>query len=104
MIFIEDERIKLTQPGDLFYDGEFGWGLYDFIQSEDTELTRLEITQRVRSKLRKREVILPETIQIQAGFQDGAFQIYCAFRFAEEAEDRRLNIIVDPISVEVTAA
>ena len=38
----------LTQPGDVFYDAEFGWGLYDFIQSEDTELTRLEITQRVR--------------------------------------------------------
>lgn len=31
----------LTQPGDVFYDAEFGWGLYDFIQSEDTELTRL---------------------------------------------------------------
>ena len=44
----------LTQPGDVFYDAEFGWGLYDFIQSEDTELTRLEITQRVRLKLQKR--------------------------------------------------
>ena len=21
----------LTQPGDVFYDAEFGWGLYDFI-------------------------------------------------------------------------
>ena len=94
---------SLTQPGDLFYDEEFGWGLYDFIQSEDTELTRLEITQRVRSKLRKREVILPETIQIQVGFRDSAFQIYCAFRFAEETEDRRLNVIVDAVSVEVTA-
>lgn len=28
----------ITQPGDLFYDPEFGWGLYDFIQSEDSEL------------------------------------------------------------------
>ena len=54
----------LTQPGDLFYDAEFGWGLYDFIQSEDTELTRLEMTQRVKSKLQRREVILPETIGI----------------------------------------
>ena len=42
----------LTQPGDVFYDAEFGWGLYDFIQSEDTELTRLEITQRVGSSCR----------------------------------------------------
>ena len=25
----------LTQPGDVFYDAEFGWGLYDFIPSGD---------------------------------------------------------------------
>ncbi|MFR9190646.1 MAG: hypothetical protein ACLVL7_10805 [Anaerotruncus massiliensis (ex Togo et al. 2019)] len=30
----------LTQPGDLFYDAAFGWGLYDFIQSEDGDLVR----------------------------------------------------------------
>ena len=33
----------LTQPGELFYDLTFGWGLYDFIQSEDDDLTRLEV-------------------------------------------------------------
>ena len=38
----------LTQPGDLFYDASFGWGLYDFIQSEDDDLVRLEIAQRAR--------------------------------------------------------
>lgn len=32
----------LTQPGDLFYDAAFGWGLYDFIQSEDGDLVRLQ--------------------------------------------------------------
>ena len=50
----------LTQKGDLFYDADFGWSLYDFIQSEDDELTRLEIVQRARLGLQKREVILPE--------------------------------------------
>ncbi len=29
----------VTQKGDLFYDIDFGWSLYDFIQSEDDELT-----------------------------------------------------------------
>ena len=48
----------LTQPGDLFYDLSFGWGLYDFVQSEDDELTRLEIVQRARRGLQRREVIL----------------------------------------------
>lgn len=95
---------SLTQPGDLFYDEEFGWGLYDFIQSEDTELTRLEIAQRVRAKLQRREVILPETIAIEVGYAGDAFQIHCSFRFAGETEVRQLNVIADAVSVEVIPA
>ena len=84
----------LTQPGDVFYDAEFGWGLYDFIQSEDTELTRLEITQRVRLKLQKREVILPESIEISIAFEDDAVVLHCSFRFAEEDERHELDVII----------
>lgn len=76
----------ITQPGDLFYDPEFGWGLYDFIQSEDSELTRLEITQRARSKLQKREVILPDSIEISIDFNDDVILLCCSFRFGEESE------------------
>lgn len=94
----------VTQPGDLFYDAEFGWGLYDFIQSEDTELTRLEITQRVRSKLLKREVILPETISIKITRADDTARLRCTFRFSGEDEARMINIVIDAVSVEVTAA
>ena len=94
----------LTQPGDLFYDAEFGWGLSDFIQSEDTELTRLEIVQRVRSRLRKREIILPETIRVKLSRADDAFRVSCSFRFAGETEDRQLDVIVGAVSVEVVAA
>lgn len=94
----------LTQPGDLFYDAEFGWGLYDFIQSEDTELTRLEIVQRIRSKLKKREIILSETINIKFNFIDDTIRIFCSFRFVEETEDRQLNIVVSAIGVEVETA
>lgn len=59
----------LTQPGDLFYDASFGWGLYDFIQSEDDDLVRLEIAQRARLGLQKREVIVPESIEITSDFR-----------------------------------
>ena len=93
----------LTQPGDVFYDAEFGWGLYDFIQSEDTELTRLEITQRVRLKLQKREVILPESIEISIAFEDDAVVLHCSFRFAEEDERRELDVIIGAVSVEVVS-
>lgn len=94
----------LTQPGDLFYDAEFGWGLYDFIQSEDSELTRLEITQRVRSKLEKREVILPETIHTSISYAGDSIRLRCTFRFAGEDKNRELNIVIDTVNVEVSAA
>ena len=82
----------LTQPGDVFYDAEFGWGLYDFIQSE-----------RVRLKLQKREVILPESIEISIAFEDDAVVLHCSFRFAEEDERRELDVIIGAVSVEVVS-
>ena len=94
----------LTQPGDLFYDLSFGWGLYDFIQSEDDELTRLEIAQRARVGLQRREVILPESIQIDVDFEDDAFVLRCYFEFDEEEEGRTLTVIISAVDVEVQAA
>lgn len=91
----------LTQKGGLFYDPGFGWSLYDFIQSEDTELTRLDIEQRARLGLQKREVILPETIKISVDFFEDTFRLYCSFRFAGEEEDRALNIVIGAVYVEV---
>ena len=93
----------LTQPGDLFYDPAFGWGLYDFIQSEDDDLTRLEIAQRARVGLQRREVILPETIQVDVTFEDDAFVLYCSFQFDEEERARALTFIIGAVSVEVKA-
>lgn len=94
----------VTQPGDVFYDLEFGWGLYDFIQSEDSELTRLEITERVKTKLIKREIILPESIQVMAEFENDQFLIRCLFDFREEESTRKLNIMIGAVTVEVSVA
>ena len=93
----------LTQPGDLFYDAEWGWGLYEFIQSEFDELTQLEITQRIKSKLERREVILPESIAVMLELQNNNLIIRTLFQLAEENEPRQLNIIVDSVSVEVVS-
>lgn len=93
----------VTQPGDVFYDLEFGWGMYDFIQSADSNLTRLEITERVKSKLRKREVIIPESIQVTIDFQEEKYLLYCSFTFDEENEPRSLNVIIGAVTVEVIA-
>ena len=94
----------LTQPGDLFYDLAFGWGLYDFIQSEDDELTRLEIAQRARTGLQRREVIRPESIQVDVDFEEDAFVLRCNFRFDEEETGRTLTVVISAVDVEVAAA
>ena len=94
----------LTQKGDLFYDPDFGWSLYDFIQSEDDELTRLEIEQRARLGLQKREVILTETIQARVSFDGDTILLRCTFQFAGEAGARQLNVIIGAVNVEVITA
>lgn len=91
----------VTQPGDVFYDPSFGWGLYDFIQAEDSEINRLEIMQRARLGLQKREVILPDSIEISIDFDEDTLRLYCSFRFDGEDENRELNVIVSAVSVEV---
>ena len=78
----------LTQPGDLFYDLTFG----------------LEIAQRARVGLQKREVILPESIEVNVDFEDDAFVLYCNFQFIEEETARALTVIISAVSVEVKAA
>lgn len=91
----------ITQQGDLFYDPDFGWSLYDFIQSEDDELTRLEIEQRARLGLQKREVILPETVKVSVSYINDAFRLYCSWQFTGTTEPRELDVVIDAVSVEV---
>ena len=75
--------------------------MYEFIQSEDDDLTRLEIAQRARLGLQKREVIAPESIEIDVGFSSDVFRLRCSFRFLSEDEPRELNVVVSAVGVEV---
>lgn len=91
----------LTQAGDWFADTSFGWSLYDFIQSEDSDLTRLEIAERVRMKLLKYEVILPDTIAVSVDHSEDVFFVRCSFQFTGDGETRDLNIVISAVDVEV---
>lgn len=93
-----------TQKGSVFYDPDFGWSLFDFIQSEDDELVRLELMQRARLGLQKREVILPESIDVSVTHDGDAFRLRCSFRFAEESEARKLTVVIDAVNVEVVTS
>lgn len=90
-----------TQRGELFYDEDFGWSLYDFLQSEDGDLVRLEIAQRARLGLQRREVIVPESIEVEVSFSDDVFRLWCSFRFTDEESPRELNVVVSAVDVEV---
>lgn len=92
----------VTQEGDLFYDPDFGWSLCDYIQSENTELTRLEIAERVKRKLQKREFIAPGSVDVSVQWEDDVFKIHCAFKIIEQQTVNTLDVVVDSISVEVT--
>ena len=77
----QDIRLEtLSQEGDLFYDESWGWSLIDFIQTQDEELTRLEIEQRVRTKLSRREEIDQETIKTVLSFEDDKVSVKVAFK------------------------
>lgn len=91
----------VTQPGDLFYDLDYGWGLYSYIQSEYDDLTRLELVQRVRSRLERWEVIEPGSIEVDTELRDDTLHLSCKFQFQEDAEERALNLVISPAGVEV---
>ena len=65
------------------------------------DLVRLEIAQRARLGLQKREVIVPESIEIDVGFSDDTFRLRCSFQFADEEEPRELNVVISAVGVEV---
>ena len=94
----------VMQPGDLFYDPDFGWGLYDFLGSENDALPRPEMTQRVRVNLKKREVILPETIAVSVSYEEDLFRLRCSFQFSGESGVRHLDLIIGADDVEVATA
>ena len=74
--FLQDIRLEaITQPGELFYHSEWGWGLLEFLQAEDDDLTRLEISERVKDKLRRRKEIRAETITVTILFEDDILKI-----------------------------
>ncbi|EJL44953.1 hypothetical protein PMI08_01923 [Brevibacillus sp. CF112] len=100
--FLQDIRIEaLTQEGEVFYDETWGWSLLDFMQSQDDELLRLEIEQRVRTKLARREEIDPESIQTTIEFLEDVVAIRSSFRFVDSDQTVQLDVELDRVKVEV---
>lgn len=99
---IQDIRLEaMSQEGELFYDEDWGWSLLDFLQLQDDDLTKLEIDQRIKTKLSRREEIDSETIATQLTFEDDKVSIKVAFKFINDSTQYNLDIALDRVNVEV---
>lgn len=100
--FLQEIRLEsMTQEGDLFYDPEYGWSLLDFIQREDDELTRVEIRERVKSKMAKHPEVDGSSVQVTAAFSDDVMKLDILFKRVGSSEAYLLSVSLDRIKVEV---
>lgn len=101
--FLQDIRLEaVSQPGELFYDSEWGWGLAAYLQSEDDELTRLEITERVKERLRRRQEIKPESVTADILFEQDTIKVTAQFQFVSNSIMKNLTIGLSRVNVEVS--
>jgi len=99
--FLQDIRLEaITQEGELFYDQSYGWSLLDFLHSLD-ETTKLEIEERVRSKLAAREQIDAESIAVISEFREDVLTVQAYFRLTGMAELQRVEVSLNRVQVEV---
>lgn len=100
--FLQDIRLEaITTPGELFYSPSWGWGLQEFLQREYDDLTRLEISQRVKEKLSARPEVDGHSIQVELELFGERLVITVRFQFVEEDEAELLTISLDRVNVEV---
>lgn len=100
--FIQSIKLEsMTQEGDLFYDLEYGWSLLDFIHSTDSELTRIAIQERIRSKMSRRTEIDVSSLQVDVSFQDDVFFAHIQFKKIDSDERYMIAVALDRIRMEV---
>ena len=95
----------LTEEGELFYEDEdgddsYGFGLLEFTQGEYDEFIEIEIQQRIRSKMAKREYIDAASINSKVQFDGHNYWVRVTFRRNDST--REYNIDIESDGVEVT--
>lgn len=101
--FLQDVRLEsITQEGELFYDKAYGWSLMDFLQGSDDEFKKLEITERVKSKLAARQEINVESISVEVAFDKDLFFIHAYFQLVGSDAMQSIAVSLNRVQVEVT--
>lgn len=98
--FVQDVKLEaLTQEGELFYDESYGWSLMDFIQCENDELSLIEIKNRIREKLSRREEIASESIESAITFLEDTIYIKATFKLVGSNKIFEIDISLDRVKV-----
>ena len=101
----QDLRLEAqTEEGELFYEDEdgdeaYGFGFLDFAHAEDDDLTRMEISQRVRDKLAKRQYLDQRKTTQDISFENGVF--IDNISVAKQDSNEEYNIELSTNEVEV---
>lgn len=99
---IQDIKLEaLTQEGELFFEPSYGWSLLDFIQREDDDLSKIEISERITSKLEKRTEIDIESLKININFSEEALIISLSFKLTNKDRYYSIEINLSRVNVEV---
>lgn len=94
----------MTEEGELFYEDEegdasYGWSLLDFMQGEYDDFTQMEIQQRIRSKMSKRDYIDAGSIQTEVDFDGHLYHIRVAFRKNDSSNEYSIDIESNGVEV-----
>ena len=94
----------MTEEGELFYEDEggdasYGWSLLDFMQGEYDDFTQMEIQQRIRSKMSKRDYIDAGSIQTTVNFDGHIYHIRIAFRRTDSNSEYNIDIESNVVEV-----
>lgn len=98
----EIELEACSQEGELFWDGEYGWSLLDFIHASNDELTLAEIQQRCKTKMAKYDYVEQTSVKTTINFESDMIKILIDFEFLDSDEVYNITISLDRINIEVT--
>lgn len=100
--FLQMLRLEaMASEGDLWYDVDWGWSLLDFKDARQSELTGLEIVQRIRMKLEAHEEISVDSIQTALDWQEDRVAARISFHLLSSGQLIRMNANIGRTEIEV---
>lgn len=101
-LLLQEIRLEaVTQPGDLFYDEAYGWGLQEFSHRQADELTLFEIEQRITRKLSQRLDVDVKKVSVSFTKNDDVIVASVRFCFLGSDELHEIDLSIGRVQIEV---